>query len=205
MAPSKMHLDMRVDDFFKFWANYNLSLRAVNSQFPPTSQGQSLLWLVRNRNLSSLIGCLLQCWNVLLHAFLLPLRQIYKTVCPYVGPSVHWFVRLSASRSVGPSICPYITQIGYLIACWTNSRNIPSHAFLIPFLIPFLVAMWHVSVRWSIRLYVGLSGGSYLMVLLCFCLSATYGRGHTALYIWTYGDVYGRVSHPAKSLYSYFL
>ena len=35
-------------------------------------------------------------------------RQIYKTVCPYVGSSVRWSVRPSTSRSVGPSICPYI-------------------------------------------------------------------------------------------------
>ena len=49
--------------------------------------------------------------------------QIYGALCPYVGPSVRWSVRLSARRSVGPSICPYITQIGCLIACWTNSTT----------------------------------------------------------------------------------
>ena len=50
--------------------------------------------------------------------------------------------------------------------------------------------MWrlqkHVSVHWSICLYIGLSFGSYLMALWCFCFLATYGCGCMAVWLATY-------------------
>ena len=112
---------------------HDSSLWAVNSQFPLTSRGQSVLWLVCYKNLRTLIGCLIPYWNngrnILLHAFLLPAScneaTIKVSVRILVHPSARWSVRL---RSVCPSVRPLVlpsvlplVQLGVLTWCFCFS------------------------------------------------------------------------------------
>ena len=83
--------------------------------------------MVRYQNLSPLIGCSIPCWNngrnILFHAFLLPnVANLSDSVS--VRRSIRpLMVRPSTSRSVGPSICPYITLFDRLPLNFESTRR----------------------------------------------------------------------------------